>query len=44
MRLIDIVNKFPDKNWDWNNLSCNSSITFDHVLAYPDIPWDWKLF
>ena len=41
MRLIDIVNKFPDKYWNWNNLSCNSSITFDDVLSNPDKPWNW---
>ena len=42
MRLIDIVNKFSDKNWDWYWLSSNPSITFDHVLANPDKPWNWN--
>jgi hypothetical protein len=42
MRLIDFVNKFPDKDWNWNYLSCNPSITFDHVLDYPHKPWNWR--
>jgi hypothetical protein len=35
MRLIDIVNKLPDKPWDWFFLSLNQNITFDHVLKHP---------
>ena len=42
MRLIDIVNNFPDKDWDWYALSKNPSITFDDVLTNPDKPWNWK--
>ena len=34
MRLIDIVNKYPDENWCWFDLSKNPSITFDDVLKY----------
>ena len=42
MRLIDFVNFFLDKPWDWTKLSSNPSITFEGVKAHPDKPWDWQ--
>jgi hypothetical protein len=36
MRLIDIVNKYSDKDWNWYGLSKNPNITFDDVLKYPE--------
>ena len=34
--------KFPEKPWNWNNLSRNKSITFQDVLEHPEKPWDWS--
>ena len=41
MKLIDLVLKFPDKSWNWYQLSCNPNITFQNVLDHPDLPWAW---
>ena len=39
--LVKLLEKFPDKPWYFDQLSRNSSITFETVLANPDKPWDW---
>ena len=37
-----VFKMFPDKPWDWKNLSWNPSITWKDVLEHPDKPWNWK--
>ena len=44
MRLIDLVLKFSNKNWDWRWLSENPNITMQDVLDnsppnVSDLPW-----
>ena len=34
--LINLINTYPDKSWDWYVLSFNPNITFDVVKNYPD--------
>ena len=38
---FDIVEKHPDKPWNWSGLSRNPNVTFDVVEKHPDKPWDW---
>ncbi len=38
---MDIINKYPDKPWDWDWISNNPNITMDMINQYPDKPWDW---
>jgi hypothetical protein len=37
-----LIRWFPDKNWNWIELSRNPNITMGDVIAYPDKPWDWE--
>lgn len=39
MRLIDLVNQFPCKNWNWDFLSSNPNISMQDVLDNPDKKW-----
>ena len=32
---------YPDKPWNWGQLSLNPSITWDIVKEFSDKPWDW---
>jgi hypothetical protein len=43
MRLIDLINMFPDKPWNWKSLSRNPNITMKDVINHPDKPWNWKI-
>ena len=35
---------FPDKNWNFDFLSANKSITNDFIKAHPDLPWKTKFY
>ena len=39
--LSKLLQRFPDKSWNWIRLSANPNITMKDVLAYPDKPWSW---
>ena len=41
MNVFDLVKKYPDKTWDWSDLSENSNIKMKDVLENPDKPWVW---
>ena len=30
-----------DKNWNWNEISKHSNITFEIIQTNPDKPWKW---
>ena len=38
---MNIIEKYPDKPWDWYGLSCNPNITMDIIEKYSDKPWNW---
>jgi hypothetical protein len=38
---MTIVNKFPNKRWDWIYLSGNRGITMQDIIDNPDKPWDY---
>ena len=39
--LIKLLERFPDKNWDWYGLSKNPNVTMEYIEAHPDKKWDW---
>ena len=39
--LQKLINKYPDKPWDWGWLSENPNITPEFVEKYPNKPWNW---
>jgi len=41
IRLIDVVELFPNKPWDYIWLSKNPNITFQDVLENPELPWNY---
>jgi hypothetical protein len=41
--LEKLILKFPKKNWDWESLSRNSSITIEFIANYrKEFPWNWE--
>ena len=42
MDITYLLKKYPDKQWNWFNLSSNKNITMSDVLNNPDKPWDWS--
>lgn len=40
-KCVKLLNKFPDKPWNWEKISRNPNITIEYILANPDKPWDW---
>ena len=36
-----LIEKYPDKPWDWYYISWNPNITMDFIEKYPDKPWNW---
>ena len=41
MRFIELIEKYPDKPWDWFAISRNTNITMDYIDRHPDKPWNW---
>jgi hypothetical protein len=37
---MDIIEKYPNKNFDWTKVSNNSNITMYIIEKYPDKKWD----
>ena len=33
---IEIINKYPDKEWNWYYISSNKNITMDLIEKYPN--------
>ena len=42
MKFIDVVNTIPDKQWNWDYLSNNPSISLQDILANHELPWNWS--
>ncbi len=40
--LIEVVQKYPDKEWNWTSLSRNRNLTWDIINQTMDKPWDYK--
>jgi len=39
--LYILLQLYPDKSWDWYELSWNPNITWEMVCSNPDKPWNW---
>lgn len=39
---MDILNRFPDLNWDWEFISYNQNITLSFIEKHINKPWDWN--
>jgi hypothetical protein len=39
---MDMIEKNPDKPWDWEYISCNPNLTMEMIEKNPDKPWDWN--
>ena len=38
---MDIIEKYPDKPWNWEFISKNPNITIDIIEKYPDKFWSY---
>lgn len=41
--LIKLLELFPDKPWDWKQISKNPNINMNFVRKHPEFPWDWNI-
>ena len=41
-KLTHIIEKYPNKPWNWEFISRNKNITMEDIEKYPDKPWFWK--
>ena len=41
MRFIELIEKYPNKPWNWMTISQNPNITIDYIDAHPDKHWNW---
>ena len=39
--LQKLIEKYPDKDWDWDELSRNPNITLEFIEKHPKKPWNW---
>ena len=39
---MEIIEKYPTKPWDWEEISCNPNLTMEIIEKYPDKNWNWK--
>ena len=39
--LLYLLEKYPEKPWDWLEISRNPNITMEDIERHPEKPWDW---
>src|SRR5208283_3501814 len=39
--LIYLLEKYPDKPWNWHGVSQNPNITPEYIETHPELPWRW---
>ena len=39
--LEKLLLKYPEKSWDWREISRNPSLTLNFIEVHPEKPWDW---
>jgi len=39
--LLYLIEKYPNKQWDWKGISWNPNITMEIIEKYPNKPWSW---
>ena len=40
--LIYLLEKYPEKPWDWGGISSNPNITMEMIEKHPEKPWSWN--
>ena len=40
---MEIIEKYPNKPWNWWHISQNPNITMEFIEKYPNKPWDFGL-
>src|SRR5271170_2334277 len=40
--LWTLINKYPNKKWNWSAISYNPNTTWEIILRNPNKPWDWN--
>ena len=38
---LKMVNKYPNKHWDWYEISYNKNFKMKMIEKYPNINWEW---
>ena len=36
-----LLEKYPEKDWDWYKISGNPNITMEYIETHPEKPWLW---
>ena len=39
--LWKLIESYPNKDWNWYNISCNPNITWNIIQDNQDKPWSW---
>jgi uncharacterized protein YlzI (FlbEa/FlbD family) len=39
---MDFIKKHLDKDWNWEQISCNPNLTMEMINKYPNKDWDWN--
>lgn len=39
---VEIMKRFPDKNWDWEWFSEHGKFNIQEVVENPELPWNWN--
>ncbi len=40
--MMELVEKYPEKPWNWDGISYNPNITMEFIEKYLNKPWDWE--
>ena len=40
-KLIKLIEKYPDKDWNWEKISEHPYLTIEIIEKYIDKPWNW---
>ena len=39
---MEMIEKHPDEDWNWNEISSNPNITMEIIENNPENPWNWE--
>jgi hypothetical protein len=40
--VLEVLEKYPDKNWNWFGLQRNKNFTYHWIRRFPDKDWNWR--
>ena len=40
-KYMSLIEKHPEKPWNWNGISRNPNITMEFIEKHPEKPWNW---